>query len=94
MGNKRLKAILRQKNTTVRECAKGANVDHNKLYGDWESLTAVERHRVYQWLVSKELTHLSEEEVFEVDPNNQYEFDTVYKSEAIARSKRRSAHKR
>lgn len=94
MGNRRLKAILRQKNKTVRECAEQSNVDHNKLYGDWESLTEVERHRVYQWLLSQGLTHLSEEEVFEVDLNNQYEFDTVYKSEAVARSRRRSAHKR
>ena len=94
MGSKRLKAILRQKNKTVRECAEGSNVDHNKLYGAWELLTDEEKHRVHLWLVSEGLTHLSEEEVFESDPNNQYEFDTVYKSEAIARSRRRASHKR
>lgn len=94
MGNRRLKAILRQKNKTVRECAEQTKVDHNKLYSDWEGLTEVERHKVYEWLLLEKLTHLSEEEVFEVDLNNQYEFDTVYKSEAVARSRRRSAHKR
>ena len=94
MGNRRLKAILKQKNKTVRECAEGANVDHNKLYSDWEGLSELERNRVYEWLILEKLTRLSKEEVFEVDLDNQYEFDTVYKSEAVARSGRRSAHKR
>lgn len=94
MGCRKLIYILRSKYITVRECAEQTNVDLNRLYGPEESLTEEEKDIVYKWLTKKNLTKLTREEVFENNVDNQYEFDTVYKSEAIARSRRRSAHKR
>lgn len=94
MGCRKLNYILKSKNRTVRECSEQTKVDLNRIYNTDIPLTEQEKTAIYEWLIKENLTKLTREEVFSKDVNNAYEFDTVYKSEAIARSRRRSAHKR
>ena len=98
MGYKVLKTILRRNQVTARDCSQACAIDVTRLYHSFEiggiPLTEKEKDRIFSWLQENKFTHLTREEVFNTDASNQYEFDTVYKSEAIARSKRRSAHKR
>lgn len=99
MGYGKLKGILKSKNIPVRECAKYAGVDITRLYNsmvisDYTRLTDQEKNAVYEFLMEHQLTKLSKEEVFSTDVDDRYEFDTFYKSSAVARSRRISSHKR
>ena len=82
--------------------AKQTGIDLNKLSDcmhqqDYTSrpvtLSKEEQHLLYDTCL-KDITHLTIEEVFEYNGNTGYEFDTVYKSETVARRRRDTSHKR
>lgn len=82
--------------------AKQTGINLNKLYDcmhpqEYASkpviLSKEEQRLIYDTCL-KDITHLTIEEVFEYNGNTGYEFDTVYKSEAVARRKRNTSHKR
>lgn len=99
MGRRVLSAIFRKHYKSLRDCAQDTGIDVNKLYNskdqdNYMELSEYEKDLVYQWMQERNMTTLSKEEVFNDDVDNLYEFDTVYKSEAIARTRRNPSHKR
>lgn len=82
--------------------AKQTGINLNKLYDcmhpqEYASKPVIlskEEQRLIYDMCLKDITHLTIEEVFEYNGNTGYEFDTVYKSEAVARRKRNTSHKR
>ena len=102
MGYYRLKGLVKQKRLSVRDMAAETGIDLNKLYDCMHVqeyaikptvLTEQEKQLLYNKCL-KDKTHMTLEEVFEGNGYTGYEFDTVYKSEAVARRKRDTSHKR
>lgn len=89
MGYVKLKILLKRKGVTMRDVALECQIELNKLYGctsqyryDYTDvdLTEIEKQKIYNTYFVN--SNIPLEEVFRNDGDIDYEFDTVFKSEA------------